>query len=387
MPFRPTRVAVLACALTAASLQAADVSVSDSPSLRRACAAANPGDHIRLAPGRYAPGVYLSNLNGTPDHPITIEGDANDPPVFDGGTEALHLSNCSHVVLRNLRVTGQSGNGINVDDGGRIDAPTHHITLENLAVENVGPSGNHDAIKISGLDDFVIRDCRITGWAGQAIDMVGCHRGLIENCTFTGKEGFSQATGPQFKGGTSDVTLRRCTFVNAGDRALNVGGSTGAAYFRPSTAAIEARAITVEGCTFHGSVTPVAFVGVDGAVFRYNTIVYPKKWLFRILQENRTPGFPPCRNVHFDHNLVVWNDADCPVPVNIGDATAPQTFTFSDNFWYCADAPAKSRLQLPAKESRGIYGRDPRISRDTGVPRDPAATPYGAHALPKPTNQ
>ena len=47
--------------------------------------------------------------------------------------------------------------------------------------------------------------------------------------------------------------------------------------------------------------------------------------------------------------------------ISIGVLLEPKTFTFSDNLWYCRDKPAASRPTLPVKESRGIYGRDPRI--------------------------
>jgi hypothetical protein len=139
--------------------------------------------------------------------------------------------------------------------------------------------------------------------------MVGCHRGLIEGCRFLGREGFSQATGPQTKGGSSEIVIRRCLFVDAGQRAVNLGGSTGMAYFRPPGARYEARDITVEGCVFVGSQAPIAFVGVDGATVRYNTIYRPSRWVMRILQETTEPGFPPCRNGRFEHNLIVFRAA------------------------------------------------------------------------------
>ncbi|MHC4136865.1 MAG: hypothetical protein ACYS0K_18055 [Planctomycetota bacterium] len=74
--------------------------------------------------------------------------------------------------LRNQTVTGCFGSGINVDDGGSLESPAHHIILENVTVLDTGPKGNHDSIKLSGLDDFAIRQCRVAGWGGSAIDVV-----------------------------------------------------------------------------------------------------------------------------------------------------------------------------------------------------------------------
>lgn len=360
------------------------VEVRDDASLRAALTAARPGTRIRIAPGRYRPGVWVENLRGAPEQPIVIEGsDPANPPRFEGGAEAWHLSDCVGLTLRNIAVRGQTGNGINVDDGGSYRTPARHITLENLQIADVGPQGNHDAIKLSGVDDFVVRDCTVEGWGGQAIDMVGCHRGLVEGCTFRGKPGFSQHTGPQTKGGSSEITIRRCLLDNAGSRAVNLGGSTGLPFFRPPGALCEAKAITVEGCTFLGSQAPVAYVGVDGAVVRYNTIYRPTKWVLRILQETNERGFAPCRNGHFQGNLTVFRRADVQVFANIGPNTRPETFTFADNFWFCEDRPEASKPVLPTRESGALHGIDPQLAAlDGGVfqPRNPQASPFGATA-------
>ena len=92
-------------------------------------------------------------------------------------------------------------NGINIDDGGSYDTPAHHIILENVTILETGPKGNHDALEMSGVDHFVVRKCRFEGWGGSGIDMVGCHNGIVEDCTFTGQPGFSQSNGVQLKGG------------------------------------------------------------------------------------------------------------------------------------------------------------------------------------------
>ncbi len=360
--------------------------VTDDASLKSALRGAAAGSIIRLAPGRYQPGVFAVNLQGTPERPIIIEGaDADQPPLFEGGKVAWQLSDCAHLVLRNIAVRGQQANGINIDDGGSYDTPSHHLVLENIHVSDVGPQGNFDGIKLSGVDDFAVRDCTVEGWAGQAIDMVGCHRGVIEGCTFRGKPGFSQSTGPQAKGGSSQIAIRRCLFLEAGGRAVNLGGSTGLTYFRPRGALYEAKDIRVEGCVFVGSQTPLAFVGVDGAVVCYNTIYQPSKWVLRILQETTEPGFASCRNGRFERNLIVFRRTDVQVHVNIGPHTSPETFAFADNLWYCEDRPQASRPDLPAPETGGVYGTDPQLAalEDGRLrPRNPQSAPFGAAAWP-----
>src|SRR5262249_7493119 len=200
-------------------------------------------------------------------------------------------SDLAQVELHDLAVANVRGNGINIDDGGSYDTPAHHVVLRGLVVRDVGPTGNRDGIKLSGLDDFRVEGCTVERWGdrGSGIDMVGCHRGEVTGCTF--RHGDREGDhGVQAKGGSGDITIRRCRVEHAGQRAVNLGGSTGLAYFRPRAQGYEARDIRVEDCTFIGSMAPVAFVGVDGATVRHNTIYRPGRWAFRILQETRAEG-------------------------------------------------------------------------------------------------
>jgi hypothetical protein len=376
--------ALLLLAVNSAAAVERIVAVRDDASLRTAVKSARPGTHILIAPGRYRPGVWVENTQGTANEPIIIEGgNPQHPPLFQGGSEACHFAGCSYLTLRNLAIQGQTENGLNLDDGGKYDKPAHHIVLEKIQVSDIGPRGNHDAIKLSGVDDFVVHDCQVDGWGGQSVDMVGCHRGLIEGCRFLGKPECSQETGPQCKGGSSQITIRRCLFRNGGLRAVNLGGSTGLKFFRPQGALYEAKDLCVEGCAFVGSVAPIAFAGVDGAVVRYNTIYHPSKWVMRILQETIEPGFVPCRNGRFEHNLIVFRRAEVQVLVNVGPHTQPESFSFSQNLWYCEDRPASSKPPLPTPETGGLYGINPQLiapEQNLFKPQAPQAVVFGALA-------
>jgi len=376
---------LMVCA--AVPLRAQEVRVGDVAALREAVRAAQPGTTILIAPGQYEGGLWFENIHGQEGKPITLAGaDPANPPRFVGKTEAFHFAEASYLTLRDLSVSGQSGNGINIDDGGTFETPAHHVVLERLRVSDIGPTGNHDGLKLSGLDDFLIRDCTVERWGGSGIDMVGCHRGRIEACAFkTSDTAGSNAI--QNKGGTSDILIRKNRFDYCGDRAINIGGSTGLQFFRPKVEGFEARAITVEGNVFVGSVAAVAFVGVDGAVVRFNTIIRPGKWALRILQETTAPGFVPCRNGAFTDNLIVfrsdqWGEGGC----NIGPGTAPQTFVFARNAWYCEDRPDRSQPTSPTIETGGVCGIKPLfVNEATGDFAQQADSPlkaYGYGALP-----
>lgn len=189
---------------------------------------------------------------------------------------------------------------------------------------------------------------------------MGCHDSLITSCRFTGKEGFTASAAVQLKGGTSDVTVEKCHFTNAGERPVNVGGSTGLPYFRPQGVKHEAARLVVRDNVIEGSLCAAAFVGVDGAEFTGNTILFPSKWIFRILQETKEPGFVPCRNGVVKNNKIVFRREQVQVEVNIGPGAAPETFRFEGNQWFAEDRPQASKPKLPVEETSGVYGSDPR---------------------------
>lgn len=362
--------------------------VSTSEELRQAVQSAKPGAIILLEPGQYRGGVHLQNLHGAPGKPIVIRAaNPENPPQFRGGGSAIQLSEVTYVTLENIHVEDANDNGLNVDDGGTIETPSHHITLRNIRVANL-PKGNHDGIKLSGIEDFRVENCTIERWGGSAIDMVGCHRGVITEGTFS--EGGD--SGVQCKGGTSQIKITNSRFENPGERAINIGGSTGVPFFRPplqkmpAAAKYEAKDILVEGNTFTGATSPFAFVGVDGARVRYNTVYHPQKWVVRILQETTLPGFVPCRNGVFEKNLIVFQSQNWSAGgFNIGPNTNPQSFRFSQNLWYCEDHPERSQPTPPTEEQKPLIGLDPKL-RDpkngdfTVLPNSPAKD-CGAHAL------
>jgi hypothetical protein len=353
--------------LVTATMPAAEIAVRNSDELRAALKEAKPGAKIVLAGGSYTGGFHAANLRGEFGNPIVIKAvDVSNPPVFTDAKVGLHLSNPVHVSLEGLVFRGLSGNGLNIDDGGNADAPAHHIDLIGLKISDIGARGNEDGIKLSGVTDFRVSDCIIERWGtggGSAIDMVGCHRGLIEGSVFRHNDA-PNCTGVQCKGGTSEISVRQNQFENAGGRAVNIGGSTGLQFFRPKLKDgeehAEARDILVEGNKFTGSMAALAFVGVDGSTVRFNTIQNPSRWALRILQETKAPGFVPSRNGEFVDNVVVFDSAHWSEGgVNIGSGTAPEKFKFARNWWYCTDRPERSEPKLPTAETDGVYGKDP----------------------------
>ena len=83
------------------------VSVKNSSEFSQAIRELRPGTTLLLEPGTYSGGIYLRDIEGKDGRPVVIEGtDPNNPPVFAGGSQAMHLANCSYITLRNIKVSG-----------------------------------------------------------------------------------------------------------------------------------------------------------------------------------------------------------------------------------------------------------------------------------------
>lgn len=307
----------------------------DYPTLSAAAPAIAAGDTVLVLNGVYSNGSqFLENLHGTATEPIVIQAQALHEAIFEGGTEAIHLVDCSHLVLDGFLVRQQTGNGINIDDGGDYSSPAHHIQVRNCRFEDINATGNNDFLKLSGLDSFLVKNCAfLSGAAGSGIDMVGCHWGTIEDCYFED----AGSSGIQAKGGSQHILIRRNLFRDIDQRAINIGGSTGLQFFRPPLPtpivdAFEAADIDVFSNVFIGSWSPIAYVGCVRGRVRNNTFYKPENWVLRILQETTVSGFLTCSDNEFSNNII-YLGSDL-TEVNIGPNTDPQSFTFSHNCWF-----------------------------------------------------
>ncbi len=337
------------------------IEVSSFQELKSVLQKARPGTVISIASGLYSRGIYLKDVHGLPDAPIVIVGaDSGNPPVFAGLGEGLKLSSCSYVKFANIVFRGFPTNGVNIDDRGK--GSSHHICLENISVMEIGPKGNHDALKMSGVQHFVVRNCSFSGWGGSGIDLVGCQNGLIEGCRFTGKAGFRTANAIQIKGGSRYILVQNSIFRDVGDRIISVGGATGLKYFRPAAMDYEAKWITVAGNTFMGSEAQIAWVTAQESHIHHNLFYFPEKWLGRILQETKNSQFEPSGKGLFENNLVVVDDRVKSF-FNVGKGTKPSSFVFRKNAWF--NPQRKIKPTLPVGEQDGIYNVDPEI-KDSG---------------------
>jgi len=307
-------------------------------SIPRAVQHATPGTRILVHSGTYPGRITLTGLRGEPGSPIALV--AQGEVILDaaGASIVMSGSDLRYVVIEGFTLRGAAVHGINFDDGGSYDTPAEHIVLRGLTIAGAGSGGNNDCIKLSGVDHFFVLDSEVWGCnQGEIVDMVGCHNGYIAGNYFHD----TAVNGVQAKGGSADILIHANIFAGIPGRAVNAGGSTGLAFFRPLDAPYEAARIHVIGNLFlrNGaqSGASIAYVGCDACVFAHNTIVEPKTWVARILQENKHPRLVPSRDGQFINNIIVMRQADLRAVLNVGPNTEAGTFLFGSNLWYALD--------------------------------------------------
>lgn len=351
--------------ITASHCAAAERIVSNTSQFSSALAAAAPGDVIILQPGIYGGGHYRAGMNNV----VIRSADPNNRAIFDGSNTAIQLSDANQVTIADLVFRNQASNSLNIDDGGTFDTPTSNIVLRNLLVQDIQNPGNLDGIKLSGVNNFLIDRVQVRNWGtgGSAVDMVGCHHGLIQNSLFVHTNTSNGGTTIQPKGGTKDITIRanRIELPRGAGRTIQAGGSTGAQFFRfvDGDSGYEAKQITAEGNVVVGGESAMSWVNIDGGIFHHNFVHRPGNWTMRILNENQGNAIVDTQNGKFHDNIVVFNDtaSEYNSAVNIGPETLPGTFTFARNQWYnlANPSPAGSTPTLPTPETGGQYGVAP----------------------------
>ena len=323
--------------------------------IQEAAQDAVPGDTIMMFAGEYSGGQYIEELYGTEEAPIVIMPHGNDEVLVRGGGEAWHLINVAYIYIIGIEFEGQTSNGVNIDDGSDYSTPSHDIVIDNCTWRSMNASGNNDELKMSGINHFVVKNCTFTNGSagGSLVDMVGCHNGTFMNNHF--EDAGSNCI--QAKGGTENITIEHNIFINGGYRSINIGGSTGAEFFRPLNAEFESARIQVFSNVFFGSEAPFAFVGTVHSEVVNNTVIAPEKWAIRILQENTDKL--QCGYNHFINNIVYMGNASVSPVINIGPNTLSETFVFSNNLWYNYENPGWNSISLPSEETDGIIAEDP----------------------------
>jgi len=307
-----------------------------------ALAQAVPGTRIHITAGTYPALGLITNAQGTPTAPIALVAEGKVIIDANGNGSGMSLRDPRYLTLEGITIQNTGIHGINIDDGGSYDTPAEYIVLRRMHFRQIGSGNNNDCLKMSGVKNFYIVNSEFEGCnLGEAIDMVGCHDGIITSSYFHDVV----INGVQTKGGSSDILIHGNLFANIPQRAINLGGDTGTPYFRPLDSKYEAERIRVLANVFvrTGSAA-VAFVGCNACIVANNTIIEPHGYVSWVIEEDSDRG--PGRDGYFINNLILFNTSQLNKSsfINENRASLTQTFTFDANLWFALDNPGFRRI-------------------------------------------
>ena len=293
------------------------------------------GSRVNIAAGTYPAVGYHSDLQGQADAPIALVADGNVTIDAGGSGTGMDLADVRYLVLDGLTIQNTGVHGLNISDGGDYSTPSEFIVFRNMHFRDIGSGGNNDCLKMSGVDDFYIENSEFEGCdMGEAIDMVGCHDGVI-----TGNHFHDVAQNAvQTKGGSSNIVVHGNRFVDIPFRAVNAGGNTNELYFRPANAPYEAQNITIVANVFvRTGQSAVVFSGCVGCIATNNTLIEPSGSVFWAVEANTNKG--PGRDGRFVNNIVVFNESDLSGYSFFNTDGQPliDTYFIDANLWFSQD--------------------------------------------------
>jgi hypothetical protein len=356
-----------------------------------------PGDEIVLLPGEHR-GVTLESIHGTVEQPIVIRSvDADHIAVIKADLYGIRLRNPRHVEIRDLKITDAKINGIVLEGRAKGAAaeeeasadPPGHVTIRNVAVLNTGPEGLRHAIDVERLSHVTIRDCRISAWAGSGIEIIASSNVTVRDTGFSGRENFTQLSGVRVRAGSERVFVDRCTFIDAGDQAVCIGGESEMEDFRPAPAEdaqpgtlYEAAHVQVTRCIMVRGRSAVAFVNCRHASVRNCTIVRPQRAVFSIRNEQTDPRFGGTRQSSIGSNLIVWKPGDVEMITHLAGGADVSGISLEQNLWWSPQLAEKRDELGPfpgVSQFPQLTNVDPKLGDDL-QPQDPQAELFGAKA-------
>lgn len=383
------------------------------------------GDTIILLPGTYPHEVTFIGFDTyfrgkDENNPLVVMGDPEaaaegNKPVYDGGFTAengsgisitqyysnnqLAVDDAQYLVIKNIKFKDFYYYGINMDDGGENSraTPAHHIIIDGCDFET-GIGHFRHGLKMSGVDDFEVKNCTFVGIRYNCIDGVGLHDGHIHDNIFRDcQTGLNEGNGVMCKGGSRNVLIEKNIFKNLSIYGVQIGQTTDAHLVRPpygeldadgETMDYEAKNIDVFRNIFINVSTPIKWDCARGGRVYHNTFYSPLDYtdpfgasrMFVINQIHTSWDsyeIVQCRDGEFKNNVIYFGRTE-GYPYNRSvwvqnPQTQPETFVFANNLWYCLADPSNSMPDWQTLE--GLYGCPQHSDNHTGDPLFISSTP------------
>ena len=204
------------------------------------------------------------------------------------GRENEAEADIQYILFKDIDFKDFETYAMNIDDGGSFSrtTPAHHITIDNCVMDPGTCSPRH-CLKISGLENFEIKNCVFTGMELCGIDAVGCHDGYIHDNIFRdGKTTSGEyGNGITVKGGSRDILIEKNLFLRLNCYGVQIGQTTGIDFLRPPACErdadgdimnYEAKHIDVFRNLFVHVSNPITWCNAIGGRVYHNTFYTPR---------------------------------------------------------------------------------------------------------------
>jgi hypothetical protein len=355
----------------------------------RLAATCKPGDEIVLMPGQHRPAV-LADLRGERGNPITIRSVApHAPAVILADQDGLRLVRPQFVVVENIQIRDATMYGLLVD--GRDDAGTaaepwpSHLVIRDVVIERIGPQGNRHGMRLSCLRRVDIEGCRVEGWGGAAIEIVGSHDVSLLRCQLKGLPDHGQQCGVQMRGGSVNVRIEQSRFENAGLYAVLFGGRSAPDEFCPplpetetAASSFEIRSGYVEKSLILAGSNAIGFFGAAECLARNCTIIRPRGSVLVIGHDPADPRVSPLQRGIFGANLILWKPGDLTALAIVDPAVDAADFVVEPNLWWTPELEAQREAlgSLPGDAWEQIWDVNPELDA-AFKPGNPDAATFG----------
>ncbi len=314
---------------TVAPIRQITVTPGQQPTLAEAFATAQPGDQILLEAGTHLQSGNLAiNRSGTADNWIEIKAAPGASPIIDLSSTGEFRISGSYVALVGVDIRNGGGNNLHIVPD---SSDVHHVYVADTVIHDLawGPGA---AIKINrnnAADAGVGLICLEGNDVSEAISNAVIDGVGVDGAVVIGNDIHDNAVGSHgifFKGGSADILIEGNVIRGIrGNAALQLGGSTGAAFWNPLYPAWEG----VDQIARNNIITDfddsaVEIRGVDGATVYNNTIVTQSNFaIFRLqVGNNASGGSSGNDNIYISSNLVVATGGDPQYARNDGGSAA-----------------------------------------------------------------
>lgn len=212
--------------------------------IQAAVNAATPGAAVMVEAGLYVENVRLPNAGGTPDAPIQLlSADGIGAATIVGASAAdsvIKGLGTDNVVVRGFTVQG-GANGIQFSQNGNDFT---NLVSNVVVADNIISGATGDGIKLDQADHATVWGNVISNVRGQGVDLLAVDHSTI---AWNDISGVGATAAVFVKGGSTDVTVQGNRIHGTATDGIEVGGYTGAEFFRPGETGYEAADVRVIG--------------------------------------------------------------------------------------------------------------------------------------------